>query len=93
MAHRDCCDHLVPLAPILRVRRRAPALRLHAYACSDVCIAGWHALFDPIFDQLNTTASRAPFTDLYDTITGELAISSSFIARPVVGALFAKLLL
>ncbi|KOO24284.1 glutaminase a [Chrysochromulina tobinii] len=55
--------------------------------------ARWHALFSPIFEVLNTTSSRAPFTDLYDTISGELAINGAFIARPVVGALFAKLLL
>ena len=55
--------------------------------------AGWHALFSPIFEVLNTTSSRAPFTDLYDTISGELAINGAFIGRPVVGALFAKLLL
>lgn len=55
--------------------------------------AGWRALFEPIFQYLNTTASREPFTDLYDTATAKQTFATSFIARPVVGGLFAKMLM
>ena len=54
---------------------------------------GWHRLFDPIFAYCNTTLSRQPFTDLYDTVTARQTFAVSFIARPVVGGLFAKMLL
>ena len=54
---------------------------------------GWHALFDPIFEYMNTTVSRQPFTDLFDTVTAKQTFATSFIARPVVGGMFAKMLL
>ena len=52
---------------------------------------GWHKLFDPIFSYANSTSSRQPFTDLYDTVTDKQTFAISFIARPVVGGLFAKM--
>ena len=52
----------------------------------------WADLFEPIFRFANTTPSRHPFTDLYDTVTGKQSWGS-FIARPVIGGIFAKLLL
>ena len=52
----------------------------------------WATLFAPIFRFANTTSSRHPFTDLYDTQTG-LQSWGSFIARPVIGGIFAKMLL
>jgi hypothetical protein len=51
----------------------------------------FHAIMDPIFKFANESASRVPFTDLYDTDTAAAA-SSGFIARPVMGGLFAKML-
>jgi hypothetical protein len=51
----------------------------------------FHAIMDPIFKFANESASRVPFTDLYDTNTADAA-SSGFIARPVMGGLFAKML-
>ena len=30
----------------------------------------FHTLMDPIYDMMQDTQSREPFTDLYDTITG-----------------------
>ena len=54
--------------------------------------AGWRELFEPIFTYLNTTESREPFTDLYDTVTAKQTFAVSFVARPVVGGLFAKML-
>jgi len=52
-------------------------------------------LFDVIFDMLNETKSRVVMTDLWDTITG-ISFSgmiNTFVARPVVGAVYAKMLL
>ena len=51
----------------------------------------FHAIMDPIFKFANETSTRVPFTDLYDTTTGRAA-SSAFVARPVMGGLFAKML-
>jgi len=45
-----------------------------------------------LFDFANQTRDRNPFTDLYDTVSGNQTWIS-FIARPVVGGLFAALLL
>lgn len=47
------------------------------------------------FQMANTTASRWPLTDLYSTLTGDIAWLglSAFRSRPVVGALFAPLLI
>jgi len=55
--------------------------------------ASWHKLFDPMFHYYNTTESRQPLTDLYDTVTAKQTFIVSFIARPVMGGLFAKMLL
>ena len=55
----------------------------------------FHTLFHPVFDMANTTRSRVPLTDLYDTHTG-LSFSGMvdfFIDRPVVGGVFARALL
>lgn len=49
-------------------------------------------LFSPIFKYVNETQSRRPMSDLYDTLTG-LDSMSGFIARPVVGGVFARCLL
>lgn len=50
--------------------------------------------FDPIFASLNATVDRVPFTDLYDTLTARLPKPKvHFVARPVIGGLFAKALL
>jgi len=48
------------------------------------------AFLDAIFDFANTSPSRVPFTDWYDTDTGRQV---GFQARPVVGGIFAHLLL
>jgi hypothetical protein len=48
--------------------------------------------FNPIFDELNATADRNPFTDLYHTDTAAQD-RASFIARPVVGGIYAKMLM
>jgi len=53
----------------------------------------FHAIMDPIFKFANETSSRFPFTDLYDTKTAEISMPGAFIARPVMGGLFAKMLL
>lgn len=53
----------------------------------------FRVFIDPIFQFANTTQSRGPFTDLYDTVTGKQTHESSFIARPVIGGLFAKVLM
>jgi len=50
------------------------------------------ATFNPIFHELNDTPDRNPFTDLYDTTDAHQS-SGGFIARPVIGGLFAKALL
>jgi len=53
--------------------------------------ASFHALMDPIFEFANSTVDRNPFTDLYDTVSGRQTWMS-FIARPVIGGIFAKML-
>ena len=50
------------------------------------------ATFNPIFHELNDTPDRNPFTDLYDTTDARQSMGG-FIARPVIGGLFAKALL
>jgi hypothetical protein len=55
--------------------------------------AGFHKLMDPLFRYYNETESRQPLTDLYDTVTAKQTYALSFIARPVMGGLFAKMLL
>jgi hypothetical protein len=46
----------------------------------------------PIFLAVNSTVDRNPFTDLYDTGTAAQS-DSGFIARPVIGGIFAHALL
>jgi hypothetical protein len=53
---------------------------------------GFRKMFDPIYSELNDTPDRNPFTDLYDTTNAHQSMSG-FIARPVIGGLFAKALL
>lgn len=57
--------------------------------------ASFAAAFAPVVRMLNETPSRVPMTDLYDTITGRAVYEGkmSFVARPVVGGVFARLLL
>eukprot|EP00049_Salpingoeca_infusionum_P004269 m.76478 g.76478 ORF g.76478 m.76478 type:complete len:796 (+) comp12486_c0_seq7:30-2417(+) len=53
----------------------------------------FNTFFDPIYDFLNVTPDRVPMTDLYDTISAHASMMpTGFIARPVVGAVFAKML-
>lgn len=69
----------------------------HSYAKSDweIFTAAWlsglpvaQQLIDQVYDYANTTPSRVPFSDLYDTITGN---QNAFQARPVQGGIFALL--
>eukprot|EP00750_Incisomonas_marina_P032590 INCI9228.2.p1 GENE.INCI9228.2~~INCI9228.2.p1 ORF type:complete len:140 (+),score=24.24 INCI9228.2:149-568(+) len=48
--------------------------------------------FHPIFLSVNSTSDRNPFTDLYDTQNAHQSMGG-FIARPVIGGLFAHALL
>jgi hypothetical protein len=71
----------------------------HSYAKSDweLFTAAWlssypvkQQLIEQVYTYANTTPSRVPFSDLYDTISGEQA---GFQARPVQGGIFALLAL
>jgi hypothetical protein len=71
----------------------------HSYAKSDweMWTAAWlsaypvkQQLIEQVYTYANTTPSRVPFSDLYDTITGQQA---GFQARPVQGGIFALLAL
>jgi Domain of unknown function (DUF5127)/Domain of unknown function (DUF4965)/Domain of unknown function (DUF1793) len=71
----------------------------HSYAKSDweMFTAAWlsdypikQELIDREYAYAHTTPSRVPFSDLYDTITGD---QSGFQARPVQGGIFALLAL
>ncbi|HTU76600.1 MAG TPA: DUF5127 domain-containing protein [Trebonia sp.] len=71
----------------------------HSYAKSDweLWTAAWlsdypvsQQLIERVYTYANTTPSRVPFSDLYDTISGEQA---GFQARPVQGGMFALLAL
>ena len=72
----------------------------HSYTKADWALwtAAWQhdhpaardAFIDDVYDFVTTSASRVPFTDLYDTIS---ARQSGFQARPVVGGMFALLAL
>ena len=59
------------------------------------CMSGEQADFEdmlrPIFKFANSTPSRHPFTDLYDTVSGKQSWGG-FIARFVIGGLFARLM-
>ena len=71
----------------------------HSYAKSDweMFTAAWLSdypvskqLIEQVYTYANTTPSRVPFSDLYDTISGEQV---GFQARPVQGGMFALLAL
>ena len=71
----------------------------HSYAKSDweMFTAAWlsgypvgRQLIEQVYTYANTTPSRVPFSDLYDTISGDQV---SFQARPVQGGIFALLAL
>lgn len=71
----------------------------HSYAKTDweMFIAAWlsdypikNDLIQRVYAYANTTPSRVPFSDLYNTITGEQV---KFQARPVQGGIFALLAL
>jgi Domain of unknown function (DUF4965)/Domain of unknown function (DUF1793)/Domain of unknown function (DUF5127) len=71
----------------------------HSYAKSDweMFTAAWlsdhpvkQELIDRVFAYAHTTPSRVPFSDLYDTISGNQV---GFQARPVQGGIFALLTL
>jgi hypothetical protein len=71
----------------------------HSYAKSDweMFTAAWlsdypvkQQLIEQVYTYANTTPSRVPFSDLYDTITGDQV---AFQARPVQGGMFALLAL
>ena len=56
--------------------------------------AEFTAMFSAVFRMANSTKSRWPLTDLYDTVTGDITWLGpcSFRSRPVVGAVFAPML-
>lgn len=60
------------------------------------CLSGeqddFEAIMAPVFAYVNSTPSRTPFTDLYDTVSGKQSMGG-FIARFVIGGIFAKMLL
>jgi hypothetical protein len=70
----------------------------HSYTKADweMWTAAWQhsnpslraALINDVYNFANTTPSRAPFTDWYDTIGGR---QIGFQARPVIGGIFALL--
>ena len=71
----------------------------HSYAKSDweMFTAAWlsgypisQQLIDDVYTYADTTPSRVPFSDLYDTISGQQV---AFQARPVQGGIFAPLTL
>jgi hypothetical protein len=47
-------------------------------------------LFDGVFRMANETTSRFPLTDLFDTVTADIVLG--FRSRPVVGAIFAAMM-
>lgn len=61
-------------------------------ACMSGSADDFAEMFGPIFKFANSTPDRHPFTDLYDTVTGKQSMGG-FIARPVIGGIFAKILI
>jgi len=53
----------------------------------------YNTLMDKMYNFLNTSPSRCPFTDLYVVDSGNALGLGSFVTRPVVGGFFAKALL
>ena len=62
-----------------------------AVVCASLLYLTGCGLAPVTFKYTNETASRYPFTDLYYTDSGK-QVWGSFIARPVIGGLFAKML-
>ena len=77
---------------LLHVRRVLQTDWLSWIAAMEATDEAFKATFNPIFHELNDTPDRNPFTDLYDTTDAHQS-SGGFIARPVIGGLFAKALL
>jgi len=53
----------------------------------------FNAMIDKMYNFLNTSPTRCPFTDLYVVDSGTALWPASFVARPVTGGFFAKALL
>ena len=51
----------------------------------------FESFMDPIFQEVNSTVDRNPFTDLYNTVTARQSMGG-FITRPVIGGIFARAL-
>ena len=75
-----------------QVPGRAPCLAAAAMSGGLNGDVGFHTFFDPIYKSVNATLDRNPFTDLYDTTDARQSMSG-FIARPVIGGLFAHALM
>jgi hypothetical protein len=75
----------------------------HRYGKTDwqIWLAAWlhrypisQELIEHVYRYANTTVTRVPFCDLYDTVTGDRVFGSQgFEARPVQGGIFALLAL
>jgi len=53
----------------------------------------FQTLHRPIFNQANVTSCRVPLTDLFDTVDASSSFGKqSFVARPVTGGVFAKMI-
>jgi hypothetical protein len=75
----------------------------HRYGKTDwqMWLAAWlhrypisQELIERVYRYANTTETRVPFCDLYDTVTGDRVFGSQgFAARPVQGGIFALLAL
>ena len=55
------------------------------------------AILDSIYQFTVDSPTRVPLTDLYDTVTGEASRAGGtgvpgFVARPVVGGVFARMI-